>query len=75
MGYFDASSRRRRLITQPSTAMNNFFIYQPVSLSDNPTSNPFPATISIPVFPSLPDSPNNYPPPLIVLPQSSQLTF
>lgn len=53
--------------------MNDFFIYQPVSLTDNPNSNPLPATITIPTFPSPSNNPNSYPLPVIVLPQSSQL--
>jgi hypothetical protein len=53
--------------------MNNFFIYQPVSLSTD--STPIVPIFPVTPLPSFPSLPSSSPPPLIVLPQSSQLTF
>lgn len=51
--------------------MNNFPIYQPLSLSEN--SSPFLPVVPITPLPSSPGVPGNFTPPKFVLPQSYQL--
>ncbi|MBE9049964.1 hypothetical protein IQ243_05990 [Nostocales cyanobacterium LEGE 11386] len=51
--------------------MSDFSIYQPFSLSN--TANPILPVLPLPTSPSVPNMPRNSPPPMLILPQSSQL--
>ncbi|MDB9306076.1 MULTISPECIES: hypothetical protein [Cyanophyceae] len=53
--------------------MNSFSIYQPISLSETSYSNPLIPVVTISPLPPLPGTPSNVTPPILVLPQSSQL--
>ncbi len=53
--------------------MNDFSTYQPMSLSENPNSQPVFPVVTITPLPSVPGTPSNITPPILVLPQSSQL--
>ncbi len=53
--------------------MNSFSIYQPMSLSETETSSPFLPVVIISPLPPRPGTPSSLTPPILVLPQSSQL--